>query len=173
MYGFHFSVVLNAIDVSLTQGWTGVDAYFRMTKDPQQGSGKYNPHTFISGHACTAFFSLLLLNASFTQGWTGGVHSYFEDPQPGSGKCGPHTSCSGHACTAFISLKLLNAIDALLTHGWTGVVDAYFRMTKDPQPGSDKYGPHTFFSGHACTAFISLLYGMLSMFLSLKFGQGF
>ena len=52
MYSFHFSVVLNAIDVSLTQVWTwGVDAYLKMTKDPQPGSGKYGPHTFFSGHS--------------------------------------------------------------------------------------------------------------------------
>ena len=83
-------------------------------------------------------FSILLI-VSLTQGWTGGVHSYFgmtKDPQPGSGKYGPHTFCSGYACTAFISLQLLNAIDASLTQGWTGVVDAYFWMTKDPQPGT-------------------------------------
>ena len=78
-----------------------------------------------------------------------------KDPQLGSGKYGPHTFFSGHACTVFFALLLLNAIDASLTQGWTGGVDAYFRMTKDPQPGGGKYGPHTFSSRHACTAFIS------------------
>ena len=39
MYSFHLSFLLNAIDVSLAQGWTGVeDVYFWMTKDPQQGT---------------------------------------------------------------------------------------------------------------------------------------
>ena len=45
------------------------------------------------------------------------------------------------------------------------VVDTYFWMTKDPQPGSGKYGPHTCCSGHACTAFIFL---NAIVFLSLK-----
>ena len=135
-----------------------------MTKDPQPGSGKYGPHTFFSGHACTAFFSLLLLNAinaSLTQGWTGGVHSYFwmtKDPRPGSGKYSPHTFFIGQACTAFFSLLLLNAIDASFTRGRARVVYACLEMTKDPQPGRGKYGSHTFCSRHACTAFISLLY---------------
>ena len=47
-------------------------------------------------------------------------------------------------------------MDVSLTQGWTGVVDAYFWMTKDPQPGTGKYGPHTFCGEYACTAFISL-----------------
>ena len=61
--------------------------------------------------------------------------------------------------------------DCSLTQGWTGGVHSNFEMTKDPQPGSGKYGPHTFCSGHACTAVISLFYLMLSMFLSLKVEQ--
>ena len=52
MYGFHFSFLLNAIDASLTHGWTGgVYSYFAMTYDSHPGSGKYGPHTFCSGHA--------------------------------------------------------------------------------------------------------------------------
>ena len=43
-----------------------------------------------------------------------------------------------------------------LTQGLTGGVHSYFGMTKDPQPGSGKYGPHTFCSGYASTAVISL-----------------
>ena len=40
MYGCHFSILPNAIDVSLTQGGTEViDAYFWMTKDPQLEPG--------------------------------------------------------------------------------------------------------------------------------------
>ena len=77
-------------------------------------------------------------------------------PQPESGKYGPHTFFSGHACTAFFFLLLLNAIDASFTQGWTGGVHSCLGITKDPQPGSGKYGPHTFCSGHSCTAFISL-----------------
>ena len=38
------------------------------------------------------------------------------------------------------------------TQSWTGGVDTYFLMTKDPQPGTGKCGPHTFCSGHVCTA---------------------
>ena len=38
-----------------------------------------------------------------------------------------------------------------LTQGLTGGVHSYFGVTKDPQPGSGKYGPHTFCSGHAYT----------------------
>ena len=45
-----------------------------------------------------------------------------------------------------------------LTQDLTGGVHSYFGMTKDPQPGSGKYGPHIFCSGHACTAVISLFY---------------
>ena len=45
-----------------------------------------------------------------------------------------------------------------LTQGLTGGVHSYFGMTKDPQPGSGKYGPHTFSSGHACMVVISLFY---------------
>ena len=41
--------------------------------------------------------------------------------------------------------------DCSLTQGWTGGVHSNFEMTKDPQPGSGKYGPHTFCSGYACT----------------------
>ena len=70
-----------------------------------------------------------------------------KDPLPGNGKYGLHTFCSGHACTAFISF-VLNAIDASLTHGWTGGVYSYFAMTYDSHPGSGKYGPHTLCSGH-------------------------
>ena len=54
-----------------------------------------------------------------------------------------------------------------LTQGLTGGVHSYFRMTKDLQPGSGKYGPHTFCSRHVCTAVISLLLNV-----SLKVGQG-
>ena len=45
-----------------------------------------------------------------------------------------------------------------LTQGLTGGVHSYFGVTKDPQLESGKYGPHTFYNGHACTAVISLLY---------------
>ena len=45
-----------------------------------------------------------------------------------------------------------------LTQDWTRGVHSYFGMTKDPQPGSGKYGAHTFCSRHACMALISLLY---------------
>ena len=51
-----FSILLI---VSLIQGLIGgVHSYFGMTEDPQLGSGKYGPHTFCSGHACTAVISL-------------------------------------------------------------------------------------------------------------------
>ena len=43
-------------------------------------------------------------------------------------------------------------------------------MTKDPLPGSGKYGPHTFYSGLTCMAVISLFFLLLWMFLSLKVG---
>ena len=43
------------------------------------------------------------------------------------------------------------------TQSWTGGVDTYFLMTKDPQPGTGKCGPHTFCSGHVCKAVISLI----------------
>ena len=43
-----------------------------------------------------------------------------------------------------------------LTQGLIGGVHSYFGMTKDPQPGSGKYGLHTYRSGYACTAVISL-----------------
>ena len=40
MYGCHFSLLPNAIDVSLTQDSTEIiDAYFWMTKDPQLEPG--------------------------------------------------------------------------------------------------------------------------------------
>ena len=40
VYGCHFSILPNAIDVSLTQGRTEViDAYSWMTKDPQLEPG--------------------------------------------------------------------------------------------------------------------------------------
>ena len=45
-----------------------------------------------------------------------------------------------------------------LTQGWTGGVNSYFGMTKNPQPRSGKYGPQTFCNGHASTTVISLLY---------------
>ena len=61
--------------------------------------------------------------------------------------------------------------DCSLAQGWTGGVHLNFEMTKDPQPGSGKYSPHTFCSGHAFRAVISLFYRMLSMFLSLKVEQ--
>ena len=61
--------------------------------------------------------------------------------------------------------------DCSLSQGWTGSVHSNFEMTKDPQPGSGKYAPHTFCSGHAFTAVISLFYRMLSMFLLLKVEQ--
>ena len=78
--------------VSLTQGWIGgVHLNFGMTKDPQPGSGKYDPHTFCSGHACTA----VIINVSLTQDWTGAFLCMTKDPQP---------FCSEHGCTAIISL---------------------------------------------------------------------
>ena len=70
----------------------------------------------------------------------------------------------------WLSSSLLLPIVSL-TQDWIGGVHLNFGMTKDPQPGSGKYDPHTFCSGHACTAVISLFYRMLSMFLSLKIGQ--
>ena len=60
---------------------------------------------------------------------------------------------------------------ASLNQGLTGGVHSYFGMTNDPQPGSGKYGLHTFCSWHACTAVISLFYLMLLMFVSFKVGQ--
>ena len=41
-----------------------------------------------------------------------------------------------HVLLSFLLSTLLNAIDISLTKGWTGVVDAYFWMTKDPQLGT-------------------------------------
>ena len=61
-----------------------------------------------------------------------------------------HTS----TCMALLSFSLFSS----LTQDWTGGVHSYFEMTKDPQPATDKYGPHTFCSGHVCTAVISPFY---------------
>ena len=111
MYRCHFLILLNAVDVSLIQGWTGVvDAYFWMTKTHSRGL-VHNVGTQFVEDSCrhtsmTVIFSILLI-VSPTQGLIGRIHMYtwmIEDPQPGSGKYGPHTFFSGHACTTVISL---------------------------------------------------------------------
>ena len=57
-----------------------------------------------------------------------------------------------HTCTCTsMAVIFSTSPDCSLAQGWTGGVHSNFEMTKDPQPGSGKCGPHTFCSGHACT----------------------
>ena len=61
-------------------------------------------------------------------------------------------------------LFLLNSINASIAQGWTGVLDAYFWMTEDPQPGTGTYRQHT----HLWLS----LFLFSCLFLSLKVGHG-
>ena len=66
----------------------GVHLYFRMTKDPQPGSGKYDPRTFCSGHASMAVISLS--TKCFFYSRLDRVYRRIpfwmtKDPQPGTG----------------------------------------------------------------------------------------
>ena len=143
MYCCHFSV-LNTVDVSLTQGWTGsICTYCRAPKDPQPSTGRYDWHTFCSGLTCAADISLIYwtLTMFFSlEVWLGvcslalgrlRIHSQWL-----VSVIDTHFVVGMH-----VRLSFLYSTECVsLTQGWTWV---FLCMTKDSQLGTGLYCQHT------------------------------
>ena len=89
MCGCHFSIPLNTIDVSLTQGLTGSLCTYCGTTSQELVS--VIDTRFIVGLLVwlQLLYSSELCRLFLTPSWTGGVHTCFEttkDPQPGIDK---------------------------------------------------------------------------------------